>query len=58
MNVEADDEGFVYFNELLFKAMKRRYGVERTKKRVLAELEFETLEKLQKIKDKMIILSR
>ena len=28
MNLEADDEGFVYFNELLFKSMKAIYGEE------------------------------
>lgn len=26
MNLESDEEGFIYFNELLFKAMKRIYG--------------------------------
>src|SRR5438105_407810 len=40
MSLESDEEGFIYFNELLFKAMKRKYGEERTKKKVLAEYEF------------------
>ena len=31
--------------------MKRQYGKERTKKRILAEVELRTLDKLQKIKD-------
>jgi len=26
MDLEADEEGFVYFNELLFKSMKRVFG--------------------------------
>lgn len=47
MNLESDEEGFIYFNELLFKSMKRIYGCERTKKKVLAEIELKTLEKLQ-----------
>jgi hypothetical protein len=38
--------------------MKRVYGVEKTKKRVLAELEFNTLEKLEKIKVQMKKISR
>lgn len=58
MSLEADEEGFIYFNELLFKAMKRIYGEERTKKKVLAEIEFKYLEKLQQIKEKMLMKSR
>ena len=52
--VNRDDEGFVYFNELLFKTMKRRYGQERTKKKILAEIEFRALDQLQKIKAKIM----
>jgi hypothetical protein len=58
MNLESDEDGFIYFNELLFKSMKRVYGEERTKKKVLADLEFKTLEKLQQMKMKMIMKSR
>ena len=54
----SDEEGFVYFNELLFKSMKRRYGQERTKKKVLVDLELKTLEKLMRIKEKMITKQR
>ena len=42
----SDEEGFLYFNDLLFKTMKRRYGKDRTKKKILVELELKTLEKL------------
>jgi hypothetical protein len=48
----SDDEGFVYFNELLYKTMKRRYAKGRTKKKVMFELELETLEKLEKIMER------
>jgi len=47
--VFSDDEEFVYFNELLYKTMKRRYGPRRTKKKVLFEMELDTLEKLEAI---------
>ena len=39
MNLEADDEGFVYFNDLLYKAMHRIYGIEHIKNRVLYQEE-------------------
>lgn len=35
----SDEDGFVYFNELLFKTMKRRYAAGRTKKKILFECE-------------------
>ena len=38
--------------------MKRTYGTERTKKKILIELEFKTLEKLQKIKMNTILKER
>lgn len=44
-----DDDGFIYFNELLYKTMKRRYAPGRTKKKILFEVELQTLEKLEKI---------
>ena len=58
MNLESDEEGFIYFNELLFKSMKRIYGKERTKKRILVDLELKTLDKLQKIKDNQLRKAR
>lgn len=38
--------------------MKRRYGQERTKKKILADLELKTLEKLQKIKNSLMASTR
>jgi len=49
MNIQADPDGFVYFNELLYKTMKRRYMPGRTKKKILFECELDTLDKLEKI---------
>ena len=58
MNLDGDEEGFVYFNELLFKTMKRIYGSERTKKKILADIEFHALDKLQQIKAKIMARTR
>lgn len=58
MNIQADEDGFIYFNELLYKTMKRRYAYGRTKKKVLFELELDTLEKLEKISNAQTYLSR
>lgn len=46
MNLESDENGFVYFNELLFKTMKRKYADERTKNKALIENEIKILQKL------------
>jgi hypothetical protein len=54
----SDDEQFIYFNELLYKTMKRRYAPSRTKKKVLFELELETLEQLEKIMNNQVFASR
>ena len=54
----SDNDGFIYFNELLYKTMKRRYANGRTKKKVMYELELDTLEKLEKIMKQQMILSR
>ncbi len=48
----------MYFNELLYKTMKRRYGPRRTKKRVLFEMELETLDKLENIMTAQVYASR
>ncbi len=53
-----DDEQCIYFNELLYKTMKRRYANGRTKKKVLYELELDTLDKLDKIMKEQIFASR
>lgn len=54
MNLEADVEGFIYFNDLLFKSMQRYYGIAHIKNRILYKQELATVEKLEKIRDKMI----
>jgi hypothetical protein len=54
MSLDSDEHGFVYFNEVLFKSMKRKYAEERTKNRALIEHEVRALEKLQIMKQKMI----
>ena len=38
--------------------MKRRYGQERTKKKILAEIELKALDRLEQIKAKMAASSR
>ena len=48
----------MYFNELLYKTMKRRYGPRRTKKKMLFEMELDTLEKLEQIMNKQVFASR
>ena len=58
MELVSDNEGFVYFNELLFKVMRRVYGDSHVKNKVLIESELVTMNKLQVIKEKMIKRSR
>lgn len=36
MDLDTDAEGFVYFNELLYKAMQREYGDHHIKNKLLA----------------------
>ncbi len=58
MNIESDEDGFIYFNELLFKSMKRVHGQERTKKKILADFELRAFERLQKIKHQQMAKAR
>lgn len=58
MDIEADDEGFIYFNDLLYKAMQRVYGVEHIKNKILFNEELKAFEKLEDIRNKMIKKSR
>lgn len=57
---KRDDEGNVYFNELLFAALKRAYGTDIYKDsgveclQLVAKEEFELSQKIEKIKQKMI----
>lgn len=37
MELVSDNEGFVYFNELLYKSMRRVYGDPHVKNRILVE---------------------
>ncbi len=53
MDLESDEHGFVYFNELLFKTMKRVYGDEHMKNRILVEHELKVLKKIHQIRLKM-----
>jgi hypothetical protein len=50
MDLEADDEGFVYFNELLFKAMKKAFGDQRIHNKILADQETKTMGKIHEAK--------
>ena len=36
MDLQSDKDGFIYFNELLFKTMRRKYGDERVLNKQLA----------------------
>lgn len=58
MELVSDNEGFVYFNELLFRVMRRVYGEAHVKNKVLIESELVAIDKIQAIKQKMIKKSR
>ena len=47
MDLEADGEGFVYFNELLFKTMKMVFGEQHLKNKILVDAEYKALKKIQ-----------
>ena len=53
MDIRADEEGYVYFNELLYKVMKKAYGIKHIRNRKLANLEANTFTKINKIQEKM-----
>jgi hypothetical protein len=46
MDLVSDDEGFVYFNDLLYVSMKRLYGNERIINKTVARAEIKTVTKL------------
>lgn len=50
MELVSDEEGFVYFNELLFRAMRMVYGESRVKNKILVEHELKTMKKIEEIK--------
>jgi hypothetical protein len=58
MELVSDNEGFVYFNELLYKVMRRQYGDPHVKNKVLIEQELVTIKKIKEIKERMIKRSR
>lgn len=58
MGVESDEDGFVYFNELLYKSMKRLHGDEHINNKKLALNEIETKKKIQQITNLQIKKSR
>ncbi len=58
MELSSDNEGFVYFNELLYRSMRRVYGDDHVKNKILIESEIVTMQKIESIKLKMIKQSR
>mmetsp|Transcript_9959 Transcript_9959/g.9849 ORF Transcript_9959/g.9849 Transcript_9959/m.9849 type:complete len:437 (+) Transcript_9959:611-1921(+) len=52
MDLEADGEGYVYFNELLFKTMKMVFGEQHLKNTILVDAEYKALKKIHEIKEK------
>jgi len=53
MDIRADEEGYVYFNELLYKVMKKTYGIKHIRNKKLAEQEANTFIKINKLQEKM-----
>jgi hypothetical protein len=53
MDIRADEEGYVYFNELLYKVMKKTYGIKHIRNKKLADYEASTFMKINKIQEKM-----
>lgn len=53
MGVVTDEEGFVYFNELLFKAMRFIYGENHVRNRLIVEHELYTRKWIEDIKQKL-----
>lgn len=58
MDLVSDNEGFIYFNELLFKSMRREYGDKHVKNKLLIHSEITARRKIDGIKEKMIKKSR
>lgn len=53
MELVSDEEGFVYFNELLFRSMRRVYGESHVKNKILVEHELRTMRKIEDIKENL-----
>jgi hypothetical protein len=43
MELQSDDEGFVYFHELLFRSMRRVYGEMHVKNKIMVDHELRTM---------------
>ena len=52
MDIRADEEGYIYFNELLYKVMKNTYGIKHIRNKRLAEKEAATFIKINRIQEK------
>jgi len=53
MDIRADEEGYIYFNELLYKVMKKTYGIKHIRNKKLADYEAATFTKINKIQERM-----
>src|SRR3569833_284731 len=54
MDLEADGEGYVYFNELLFKTMKMVFGDEHLKNKILINAEFRARKRIKQIMQQIL----
>ena len=54
MDLDSDADGYVYFNELLFKTLKRIYGEEREKNMIVINEELRTLKIIKQTKEMML----
>ena len=52
MNIKQDENGYIYFNELLYKVMKKKYGIKNVKNKVLADKELAAYVKINNIQKK------
>ena len=53
MELQSDEDGFVYFHELLYRTMRRYYGELHIKNKILVDHELRTMQKIEAIKLKM-----
>ena len=53
MELQSDEDGFVYFHELLYRAMRRVYGEQHVKNKILVDHELRTMQRIESIKMKM-----
>jgi hypothetical protein len=48
MSLDTDEEGFVYFNDLLYKAMRNLHGDDHVRNRLLGEAEMKVMIKIKR----------